>query len=420
MDKYDYRDVNGRVPFPPEEYSARLKKIRTIMADRGIDLLYVTSPENLNYISGWNGAWLKITSSQSWNDAKNMGIAIHVDSEEFILFDIGDEEGIVLNKTICTKPRIKSEMPGDPIMHGKQYDGPRVGETLMDVIVRDLKNEGWLKDKKVVAIEMGSAKPNRLVSEAFQHKLENEGCKVIDGTDIVAIARKIKSPLELEYIRKASSIADEAFYAVKNYLKEGITELELVGEYTNAMCKAGGENMGIVNLCTFGEERFWWPHAPASRRKLAVNDPIIIALAGVYNRYHAVQGRTFCFGEPSKEMLDNDRNSMKILNKAQDILKPNMLVKDFYHQMKQFFVDEGMWGDQYWIGGYEIGIAFPPDWVGEFTYDLFADEDEKLRFEPGMAIDFETGFGAIETIIVTDKKVEMLGKAPREMQIVRP
>ena len=107
----DYTSADARVPFPMSEYERRLTAIRKEMEKREIDLLYVTNPENLFYISGLNSAWLKTTSTQNWNEGKAMGIAVHVDSDEFILFDISDEEGIVMNHTCCRKPKIKAEIP---------------------------------------------------------------------------------------------------------------------------------------------------------------------------------------------------------------------------------------------------------------------------------------------------------------------
>ena len=59
-----------------------------------------------------------------------------------------------------------------------------------------------------------------------------EGCTVSDGTDIVASVRNIKSPMELNYIRRAAAIADIAHRAIASEIHGGMTELQVVGTMT--------------------------------------------------------------------------------------------------------------------------------------------------------------------------------------------
>lgn len=100
--------VNGNdLPFPQEEYEARLIKVKSKMQEKGIDLLYVTMPENVYYLSGLNLVWSRISSPPAWNYQKATGIAISLNNDDYMLFEISDEEGSVLNETNCKMPRIK-------------------------------------------------------------------------------------------------------------------------------------------------------------------------------------------------------------------------------------------------------------------------------------------------------------------------
>ena len=86
---------NARLPFPLAEYQVRLRKIRREMAAREIDLLYLTSPESMYYISGLNLAWYRNGSPSARDEEKAAGIAVHVDHDYFILFETKDEYGLV-------------------------------------------------------------------------------------------------------------------------------------------------------------------------------------------------------------------------------------------------------------------------------------------------------------------------------------
>ncbi|MCQ4637037.1 Xaa-Pro peptidase family protein [Anaerovorax odorimutans] len=404
------------LPFPLYEYKNRLNKIRKKMEEKGIDTLYLTLPENVYYVSGLKLIWYRANSSPVWNDTKITGAAIHVNSDKFMIFDCVDEEGAVYGSTCCTDPRIKNDIPQN-VMMGEERECPAAGEDFMDLVVKDLYNEGWLKG--VVALEMGSYRPPRTVSEIFQAKLEAKGAKIVDGTDIVLDIRTIKSPLEINCIEKAAHIADIGHRAIRENLHEGMTELELVAEYTSAMMRAGGESMSLVDMCRFGTGKYWWVHSPAGRKKLIRNNPVAVDLCGVYNRYHADQVRAYSLGEPPKEIAESYAMAGKIMRQVAKIIKPNLSIDDFYDEITRFIKDEGAWDEQYWLGGYELGISFPPDWVGNFVYDPYIDSNG-ARFEPGMVVNFETGFGIVDTLVFTEKEARILGTTPWELQIVDP
>ena len=285
----------------------------------------------------------------------------------------------------------------------------------MDLIVKDLKNKNWLKG--TVALELGSYRPPTRVSMAFQEKLKAEGCTIVDGTDIVAKVRSIKSPMELNYIRKAAAIADIGQKAIADTIHGGMTELQVVGTYTKAMMDVGGENMAICQMVRSGHGKIWAGHPPASRKIMMPGEPIATDLAGVYNRYHADVGRFYSIGEPTEAYArEYEAGNVSVMKEVKRILKTGMRIKDFFKELNEAYKDLGLWDSQTYFGGYEMGIAFPPDWCGEFIYDAFIDCGDDC-FLPGMSVNFETGFGVIDPIIFTENGVEFLSKAPYELII---
>ena len=81
------------VPFSREEYRERLERIRARMAADGIDLLYLTAPESLFYVSGYSCEWYQAQSPKNW--PATSGIAVHRDHDNFILFDTPSEQVMV-------------------------------------------------------------------------------------------------------------------------------------------------------------------------------------------------------------------------------------------------------------------------------------------------------------------------------------
>ena len=72
----------------------------------------------------------------------------------------------------------------------------------------------------------------------------------------------------------------------------------------------------------------------------------------------------------------------------------------------------GIWTDAGWVGGYELGIAFPPDWVGNYVYEMTDTETDRI-FEPGTIVNFESQFFAPRMSGITYYVDTLLFKADR-------
>lgn len=405
------------VAFPIEEYKNRLTRTREIMDREGIDFLYATAPESMNYISGYNVVWHRVNSPEPWYDSMGAGTAIHVDHDKFIHFDLPDEEGALKLTSMSTDTRLIYDIPAD--MYGKTYICTSEEEGYKEIVVKNLKEEGWIKSGMTIGLEFGSYRPSYLIFAQWKELFEAEGCKVVDATAVIREARSVKSKLELQYIETATNICDIGMKAIYDALEPGITELEIAGAYTQAQYKAGGEIQGIPNMVRSGPYRSWCFHIPASRRSILMGDPVGVDLAGVYNRYHSNQCRYFSVGEPPKEFAEKYAVNRRIMEMVKGLIKPNMLISELLCQLRKYYKEEGLWGEQYWIGGYELGIAFPPDWCGGFTvYDIYFDcEDMERRFVPGTVVNFETGFGCIDTLMFKDNEALVLGNTTRELMV---
>ncbi len=419
MEDLDVISEDIELPFPLYEFRNRLNKTRKKMQEKGIDVLYLTAPESMYYISGLRLNWYALSSSPIWDSTKAMGIAIHVDHDDYIHFSIPDEAQTIMGATCSRDVRIIADVPGDVYMFGKKIDSVKEGQLPLELIVKGLKEEGWLNNT-TVAMEMGSPRPNWRTGKMLADGFVSAGAKeVVDGTDILLELRGRKSPLELNYIEKATVLADIGHQAIMDETYEGMTEREFVSVYTDAMYEAGGESMAIVDQVGFGKGKAWWVHSPAGRKKLMRGDPIRVDLCGVYNRYHSNQARNYSFGTPERSLVEDCKRGDMVMHKVAEIIETNMYINDFWDQIRDFMKKNGFWGEQYWLGGYEIGIGFPPDWCGNFVYDSFVDMKD-ARFEEGMVVNFECGFGVVDTLMFARDEAKILGTTPWKLQIIDP
>ena len=142
----------------------------------------------------------------------------------------------------------------------------------------------------------------------------------------------------------------------------------------------------------------------------------MIDLAGVHKRYHVNAARAFSLGEPSPEVRERAALAAGMMDRVRECLRPDLPVRELNEATRRYYEETGLWECRGWVGGYEMGIAFFPDWVGSFVYDPLAEKNADRIFESGTAVNYEVQvflprragcFFAIETFLFGDNDVAL-------------
>lgn len=393
------------IPFSREEYAERLERIRAAMEVAGIDVLFVSAPEGLYYVSGFLSNWYQAQSPMIWPPTS--GIAIHRESGRTIHFESEAEETLVRFTSVSDDLRV----PRDPEV------------SMIDFITAELAAEGWLKG--TIGLEIYSYRPNRGHSQLFESALVAAGATVVDATDILRDVRRIKSPQERAYMREAGRIADIGMAAARDALRVGATEFEVHGAMTHAMIMAGGEPAAILLPVTSGIKTAS-PHAAPSHKKIQAGENVLVDICGVFRCYHTNLARTFSIGEPHPEVAEQVRKSSGLFQHLTSVLKPGMRVADLIAPARAYYEVNGLWEDRGWVGGYELGIAIPPDWDGPFTYDADIDPGD-ATLDSGMVINLESDVYlpqkagsslTINTMEFGENSVDFLTHFPNDLTVI--
>lgn len=392
-------------PFPQSEYSRRLQALRQAMDRQGIELAYLTSPESLYYLTGYQAIWYQTLSLTGWEPVS--GIAVHRDSDALMHIECNREQAVINFTTVPHDVRI----------------WPIGGGDFIEFVVTQLEQAGWLGGR--TALELSHYRPYPAASRRLVDALQAKGCAIEDGTQVINGVRRRKSALELECVRKAAAICDEGMRAAMENLQPGVTELELFGEIVRAMSRAGGEIPSITMPVQSGR-RTAACHAPPSRRRIQRGEAVNIDICGVYNRYHSDNARTFFLGDPPPEiarLVDASAAAFPLLEQG---ARPGALWNDMLHPLEPHYRSAGIWGTQRWTGGYELGASFPPDWVGSFAYTVGEDAGE-ARLEPGLVVNYESNFYfphepgmsmLIDTLLVDENEASFIHGIPHGLIVV--
>ena len=402
---YFEAEADRELAFPREEFKTRLLRIRELMANEKIDCLFLTSPESMYYLSGFICMWYQTESPLEWPPSN--GFAVHVDHDNYIHFET--EREAFLTRTFCVDGDVRY-FPDASYRDGVQF------------IVNELKTEGWLKSN--IGLEHRAMRPNRAVSDRFQNCLEQTGVTVMDGSDIVRRIRWLKSPAEMICLEESARIATVGLKAAERHVSPGATELEVQGEITRSMTASGGEFQSMMMPVLSGRKSNA-THGISTRKKISKNEPVLVDLSGVHKRYHVNAARTFFTGDPPPDVLEITAKAVGAMNAAIEHLKPNLSVREFNESVKKYYHDEDLWDRRGWIGGYEMGISFYSDWVGNFVYDPMSEKNADRYFEPNTAVNYEVqvflpghigAFFLVETFLFYEDKVVCATKdAPYDM-----
>ena len=221
--------INGRAlgegegwgpAFPVGEYGERVEKVRREMERRGIDVLLVSSPPNITYLTGYDMIWYYLTSPVS--------VAVHADSGQTVFFEV---------------PYHQPTVEWHAVVDDAEYFGD--GQTPAEYIVSSLKGRGWLKGN--VGVEEWSRAPSGVVINEIKQGFADAGANVVDGSWVVDRVRLIKSAPEIEVMRKAASIADKAMETVHGHIRSLVgdcpTRLDKIKNF-HAEVRAGGLKQG--------------------------------------------------------------------------------------------------------------------------------------------------------------------------------
>jgi Xaa-Pro aminopeptidase len=200
-------------------------------------------------------------------------------------------------------------------------------------------------------------------------------------------------------MEQAASIADVGLAAARDTIAAGVTELEVYGEIVAAMAKAGGENPAITMPVLSGPKANTG-HALSTTRVIKPGEQVNVDVCGVVHRYHANGARPFFVGEPPDDVAEFSARSGGVFDVIASVLRTGLTVGELVTATRGYYEEVGIWSDAAWVGGYELGIAFPPDWVGNIVYEMTDSESSRV-FEAGTVVNFESQFYGPHQIGIT-------------------
>ena len=232
---------------------------------------------------------------------------------------------------------------------------------------------------------------------------------------VVEKLRLRKTPEEVERIRKAQALAEEALAHVLPLLRPGVEEREIALEVEFFLKRRGAEGAAFPPIVASGE-RGALPHARASEKRLKAGELVTLDLGARLEGYHSDMTRTFALGRPKEELRRAYKAVEEAMEAALAALAPGKTGKEVDAVARKALEAHGL--DRYFVHslGHGVGLA-----VHEGP-SLSPYGEEVL--EPGMVVTVEPGvylpgLGGVrleELVLLTESGVELLSRFPRDFQ----
>ena len=385
--------------FTKDEYKERLKKTKQSMQQKGIELLISQDTNNMNYLTGYD----------AWSFYYSQCVLVHVDLEEPICFVRAQDAGGAYIKTYLKKENI--------IVYKEKYIHTWPTHPY-DALIDFIKERKW--EKSNIGVEMDSHYFTAFCYEKLKQGLPNANIK--DSKRLVNWVRLIKSDAEINLMKVAAKISENAMKVAMDFINPGVRQCDAVAEIQRALFRGtseiGGEYSSIAVLLPTGKGTSA-SHLTATDEKFVKGEATVVELSGVTKRYHCPMARTVHLGKPEQKKIDAMKATNEALNEGISVAKPGNTADDVAQKFWRVL-------DKYNIKkesrtGYSIGIGYPPDW-GEHTLNIY--KGDKTILKPNVCFHMiavmqfgDWGVEASESVRITDKGSELFCNFPKDLHI---
>ena len=249
---------------------------------------------------------------------------------------------------------------------------------------------------------------------AFQRGAGRMGLTPVGvGQEILRI-RAIKEPGEVEAIRKAIQLSEQALARTLHQVEPGMSEREISNLLEKELNSGGAQGLSFSPLVLVGE-RAALPHGNSGARELGQDETLLIDFGGLWNGYPADITRTFCLGEPSDQLKELYDLVLRANRAAIAVAGPGVPCQEVDRAARDIITEAG-YGDHF-IHRLGHGLGLDVHELPQMANGVEAILEEGMVFtvEPGVYIADEIGVRVEDICLVTADGVEVLTNFPRAL-----
>lgn len=353
-----------------------IERQRAAMEANGLDALVAVSPENFAYTAGF------VVPSQPLMRWRHNAVIVTRAGRTAIL-SVDMEASTVRSKAPGTEIRVWGEFTDRPmtVLAGLLRDlglaGARVGLEMDYLPARDFEQ---------LSAELPKA--TWWAAESLYDRL-----------------RQIKTPEEIDLLRRLSRLADESIAEAFASVRAGMTEMDIAGALTRGVYARGAEYFKLMIIAT--GERSEFPNVGPTGRVLARGDLCRVEIFPIIGGYHAGVCRTAVVQEAPPRAQQIWRTLTECKHLVLDRIRPGASTRAIYEVFLRKFGELNL--PPISFVGHGIGLHLHEEpYLGKYS-DSALEAGMVLGIEP-LVYDAGMGFGLQnkDMVAVTTTGAELL------------
>lgn len=351
----------------------KLMKLREEMQKQGMDAFLVTSSYNLRYITGFTGT---------------AGLALITRNDAWFITDFR-----------------YTEQAGEQVTEFKVVQAQK---GLIDEVARIAQE---------AAVERIAFEQDYMTFATYTVYQEKLSATLEPVSGVIENLRMVKSTEEVEVLKAAAKIADDAFEHICGWIKPGMTELEVSNELEFFMRSQGAASSSFDIIVASGL-RSALPHGVASDKKIEQGDFITLDFGALYKGYISDITRTIAVGEPSEKLKEIYQIVLDAQVLALEKIKPGMTGIEADAIARDYIKSKG-YGEAFGHStGHGIGMEVHEAPGLSFRSETVLETGMAVTVEPGIYLPGIGGVRIEDDILITETGNERLTHSSKELRIL--
>ena len=368
--------ARARTQLPAHDHAARRDRLRGMLTEAGADLLLVTDPANVRYLSGFTGS----------------------------------------NGQVLVAAR-----PGDDrLVTDHRYEARAADEApaLMLTLSRDALGVALVGGREgTLAVEAGHL--SWAAGHRLQTRAQEAGVMILPTTGMVERPRMVKDDAEVARLALACDLTQVALqWLFDEVVAVGRTERELATALERRFVDTGADGVAFPSIVAGGPNAAV-PHHDPTDRPLQAGDLLTIDCGAMIDGYHADHTRTVAIGSLDDELARVHALVVDAQQAGRDAVRAGIAAGEVDRAAREV-IERAGYGEHFVHGtGHGVGLAIhEAPAVARGSADKL-DAATALTVEPGIYLPGLGGVRIEDTIVVTaDGPARTLTDTPRELRVL--
>ena len=351
----------------------KLVKLRQALIDNNIDALLITNEYNRRYMTGFTGT---------------AGVAIVSKVDAVFITDFRYTE------------QAAEQVKDFRIV---QHKGTIFAEVANQVALMGVKTLGFEKDTLTYGMY-----------ELYKSEVKAE---FVPFSGLIEKIRLIKTEQEINIIKAACEIADNAFTHILGFIEPGKTELEVSNELEFFMRKQGATSSSFDIIVASGV-RSALPHGVATDKVIEKGDFVTLDFGALYNGYISDITRTIAVGQPSDKLVEMYNVVLESQLLALEKVGPGMTGIEADAVARDYLKSKG-YGEAFGHStGHGIGLEVHEGPGLSFRSEQVLEPGMTVTIEPGVYLPGIGGVRIEDDILITETGNEKLTHSTKDLIIL--